>query len=495
MTTPTPQISQQDSITASPEPAPSWSLEDLEHQVVAASLLDTDILEIVNVRFRSRLKGRLGSLFNAAQVYHNVTRGPLTREALRSILTNNEPDFDKHAEYLALYDSLTSEPYTVYSASDRRWFLHEYDNQWQIRQTGEVLASAAEAMRSGHSAHGRDFRGAAAAWQVLAEARLDFENTSTTIHEAEITTTTEQAKHDYHRATQEQYTGCPMALPEVNEHLNGLRVGDMYCITAFASEGKSFMMLNDAYTSWSKGKNVSLGTGEMNIRKYRNRFVALHSATMQAQGRLPFMLETHKIDRGQLTPEEHEVFLEVLRDIRENSQYGKFFLFTFPYMATPSIVFDKFSNYDRIVPIDLGVIDYLGLLTSDRKRVSRREELDDLIRQTKALALDFGGGRGIALEVGYQTNRASFEQARREGYYTLACFTDSPEMEKSCDSALYLLSQTQDPNQLKCGFIKNRDDELGEPFYIQRNLRSAQLTSLQSNRSRAAGPGFDLLDL
>lgn len=431
--------------------APSWTLEDLEHQIVAASLAHTDILELVNVRFRGRLTGRLASLFTAAAAYFTVTRGPLTREALFSLLADNEPDFSKHEEYLALYDAFTAPPYSDYSDSDRRWFLHAYDQEWQKRQTGLALASAAEAMRGGHHAHGREFTGASAAWQVLAEARLDFENSSpSSIHEAELTSTGDSAKQDYHIATESRYSGCPLGLPEVNDILNGLRPGDMYIITAFAHEGKSFMMLNDAHTSFVAGRNVSLGTGEMNIKKYRNRFIALHSAYLARKGTIPQAIPTMSIDRGILTPEEHAIFLQVIEDYTTNPTYGKFFLFQFPFRSTPSVVFNKFSDYDRIVPLDMGIVDYLGLLTSERSRVSRREELDDLIRETKALALDFAGGRGLALEVGYQTNRQSFERAQQNGYYDLTCFSESSEAEKSADAALYLLSQRQNPNELKC---------------------------------------------
>lgn len=466
--------------------APKFALDELEHQVVAAALAETEILEYVAVRYKGRLSGRLSSLFNAAHSYYNITRGLLTRDALQSILINNEPDFQKHAEYLALFDTLKSAPYATYSDSDRRWFLHQFDEEWKVKQTGTILARAAEVMREGYNVQGRPLTGADAAWQVLSEERLRFNNltSGSSLHEAEITATTDAAKQDYHWATENKYLGCPLALPEVNERMAGLRAGDLYVVAGFASEGKSFMMLNDAHAAWRSGKNVAIATGEMSVKKYRNRLIALHSN----EPHFSMPLQTREIDRGALNVQQHEVFLQVLEDIKENPKYGKFFIFQFPYRATPSLIFNKFASFDQIVPLDLAVIDYMGLMSSERARVSRREELDDLIRETKALALDFGNGRGLALEAGYQTNRVSYETARREGYYTLACFADSAEVEKSADAALWLLSLPQNQDELKAGLVKNRDDELGEHFHLRRNLRYAQLTSLRSSRGRSAAP-------
>ncbi len=216
------------------------------------------------------------------------------------------------------------------------------------------------------------------------------------------------------------------------------------------------------------------------------------SADIDAKFKHP--IPTTKIERGQLTRDEHEVFLEVLNDIRTNPEYGKFFLFAFPYGATPSLIFNKFAGYDQIIPLGLGVVDYLGLMSSDRMRVSRREELDDLIRQVKAMALSFGGGRGLPLEVGYQTNRQSYEQARRDGYYTLSCFAESSEAEKSADTALWMLNLPQNPEEVKMGFVKNRGDDLGDHFSVRRNFKHAQLLSLKSSRGRDASAS-SLLDV
>lgn len=481
-----------DEITLAPQQ--TFTIQDLEQQVVAAALADVNILEYVATKFKNRLPGQVGSLFNAAHVYYNLTRGQLTRSALASILMNNEPDLTKHQDYLNLYDTLLSAPYSLYSEAERRWFLLEYDNQWKVEYTGKVLAEAAEAMRSGHVTHGKRLMGSEAAWQVLGEKRLDYESLTAggSFHEVELGRTTEQAQLDYSWAVENKYIGVPLALGEVNDALAGLRSGDLYVVAGYAHEGKSFVLLNDAHAAWKTGKNVAVATGEMSVRKYRNRFIALHSC--EPQFRTP--LETKKIDRGLLTKEEHEVFLEVLGDIRDNPKWGKCFIFQFPFRATPSVIFNKFASFNQIVPLDMAVVDYLGLMSSERTRVSRREELDDLIREVKALALDFSDGRGVALEAAYQVNRSSFERARHEGYYTLSCFSDSAEVEKSADSALWLLSLPQNPDELKMGFVKNRDDDLGEHFYVRRNLKSAQLHSLHTLRGETTKTrGADLLDL
>jgi hypothetical protein len=458
------------------------SLDDLENHVVAAALADTDLLEVATTKVGARLRGKPASLLRAASAYFNLTRGALDRPALAQILANSEPDLDKHQDYLALFDALTAPPYTELNEAQRRWLVHQFDIEWRRNATGNILAEAAEKMRIGHTAHGRDLIGSDAAWQFLAEARVTFEsNTGADAHtEGELTEQTDLAKQDYHLAKESKYIGAPLSLPECNDLTGGLRNGDLHFEAGYANEGKSFIMLNDGHNSWLVGRNVAIATGEMSVAKYRSRFVALHSSYLADKGKVPFPIETKKIDRGLLSDEEHEVFLAVLEDMKSNPAYGKLFVYKFPWKTTPSTIFNKFAQWDQVVPLGLGVIDYLGLCSSDQQRVSRREELDDLIRQTKQLAMTFRGDEGIPVIAGYQVNRQSFERARQDGYYTLACFSESSEAEKSCDTAVWILSQPQNPNELKIGFNKNRDDELGDHFFIQRDFKYARIRSLRS---------------
>lgn len=474
------------------------SMDQLEHYLVAAALADTDQLEHIGAKFRDRLSGRLSSVFNAAWYFYEVARGLMTRSAFASILMANEPDLSKHEEYLALYDLLTNPPYSDLPAETRSWYVHEFDNQWKINTTGQILTSAAHALRHGHFAHDRDLIGPEAAWQVLAEARVDYENqvTGGSATSIDLSTTTEAARSDY-REAQLDKSAIICSIPEVNEVLGGIRPGDMVVVAGYAGEGKSFVILNHCYDAWLKGHNVAIATGEMNVRKYRSRLVALHST----HSKFPRPLLTTQIDRGTLSKEDHELFLEVLADIasRGDGEYGRFFVHQFPWRATPAMIFNQFTAFDKIVPVHYVGLDYLGLLTSEHRRASRREELDDLIRQTKQLAVDFAGGRGIPLLTGYQTNRTSWMQARNDGYYTLSCFAESSEVEKSADAAWWILNEQQNPEEIKCGFVKNRDGELGESFHVRRIFQHALLKSLQTTRmpsGATASPqeaGFDLL--
>lgn len=463
----------------------AYSLDELQHYVVAAALVDTDLLEQVMAKFMPRLTGELASLFQAASAYYNITRGCLTREALISILSNNEPDISKHERYLALYDSLVGPPYSEIGDPERRWFLHQYDLEWQRNWTGMCLARAAEAMREGIGQNGTKVVGADAAWQVIAEARIEFENHTSggVLNDAEVTANVDHARRDYETAKHSEYKGLPLAIPEVQTTLRGIRAGELLIVTAYASEGKSFFMLNDAYEAWRHGHNVAVATGEMTYDEYRYRLMALHSC----DPKFPHPILTTEIEDGSLSDEDEKIYWEVLEDFATNPQYGKFFIFQFPRRATPDMIFNKFAAYDQIAPLDMGVVDYLGLMGSSRSRVQRREELDDLIREVKSMALDFADGRGLAVEAGYQTNRTSYMQALSDGYYTLSCFAESSEAEKSANKALWLLRMPQNPTEIKAGVIKNRGGELGEPFYMQENYKHAQLASLR--RSSAGSQG------
>lgn len=463
--------------------APKETLHDLERHAVSAALFDTGNLEYVVAHYSNRIGGQTGSLLKAAQAYFTIARGTLSRSALEKILAQNVPDIDKHAEYLALFDALTGAPYNTLTQEDRRWKLHEYDQEWQKQETGNILALAAESMREGHEVNGQKLVGAGAAWSVIHEGflRLESAKSGAVASESEITSTANRAKQEYARAAQSTYRGVPMALPELNDIYGGLKPGAMHIVAGYANEGKSFILVNNALKSFTAGHNVVFASGEMTDVEMRARFYALHSC----DPKFPHPIESRHIEYGVLSKEDHEIFLNVLEDLQSTPTYGKLYTYQFPFRSTPQTIFNKVSVYNQVVPIDALYIDYLGLMASDTRRVSRREELDDLVREVKARTLSFDQGRSISLEAAYQVNRQSYERALAEGHYTLTCFAESSEVEKSADMATWLLALPQNPDQLKMGVIKHRGGSKGEEFFVEHNFKHAQIRSMKSKRSQS----------
>lgn len=129
----------------------------------------------------------------------------------------------------------------------------------------------------------------------------------------------------------------------------------------------------------------------------------------------------------------------------------------------------EITNRNR--PVDMLVIDYLGMLASPRgiKGLSKTDRIGENITRAKNLATDFDNGNGVFVTSPHQINRAGAKVAKdTNGVFDLSCIADSSDAERASDN---LFTIYQDPvlkqkKEAVITHLKARDSRVIEPFNI-----------------------------
>ncbi len=233
----------------------------------------------------------------------------------------------------------------------------------------------------------------------------------------------------------------PTGLVPVDEKTGGLQPGELWFIAGYTAEGKTSLVVNIAYNLvYNSGLNVAYGTNETLRRQVRLKLVSRHSCHPKFGGSI---LPYEKLKMGELSPEQEQLLQAVVQDMATCKDYGRLELFQLPFRASIGYVETKLSRYNQRTSLDVAVIDELRLLSSGLRRASPREELDDIIRGSKQLAVSFSGGRGISLVCPYQVSRDAWREALDTGTYTKACMSNTSEAERAADGIVTILRTEQ----------------------------------------------------
>lgn len=226
-------------------------------------------------------------------------------------------------------------------------------------------------------------------------------------------------------------------LDPIDQATGGIQPGELWFVAGYTEEGKSSLVTNIAYHMvYVCGLNIAYGTNETLRRQVRLRLISRHSCHPKFGGNvLPYAkLKTGKLDAAQ----EHMLQV-IVSDMATCKDYGRFELFQLPSKATVGYIQAKFRRFSQKATLSVGIIDELRLLGSGRHRTTDREELEDIIRSTKQLAVTFGGGAGIALICPYQIARDKWAAALETGRYTKACMSNTSEAERAADAIITIL--------------------------------------------------------
>jgi replicative DNA helicase len=252
----------------------------------------------------------------------------------------------------------------------------------------------------------------------------------------------------------------------------GLKTTSGYYLTPFkvhnTSQGKTTLVENVIYNAaFVQGKNVVLGTAESTRAQVRRRLACLHCRkSPKFEGRV---LRYKDIKGGGLSLPDEALYDEVLDDLKAGG-YGRIQIFQMPYRCTPRYIYDRLIAYQTMFNIDLFALDYLNLVHSDRKRVEKREEIDEVIIEMKQIAVSFNGS-GIPVLSPWQAKQAQWVEAAKLGRYTLAVLANTSESERSADVILTLLQMADEPGKLRAQILKNRDGEkILEPFELEEDF-------------------------
>ncbi len=473
-----------------------------DHQrVILAGMTDPEIgfqcIQLANTKLIPDLfDAQEASLYKAVMTYSEQTNGILSEDILLDLLKSAGSPEEKQAEYLELFRHVRK-----LEVDDAR-YRYAIARLQEIRESeglADVLTDAMRALTSTVTRDGRKYRGLKDAKSILDYGMISLrEKIVTDTPEGDVRNETEEAWQLYKTVKENpsENRGIETGLTIIDDVTNGLKPGELWLIAAYAGEGKSITLMNIAWNAIVKqGKNVFVATAEMPKNQWRARLYCRHT---QDEDLGIAGLRYKDIQRGTLAPDMEQSYLYALQDFNSNPNYGNCYVLQLPYQASLEYLRAKLNQIQSRWNIDLLLIDYLSLMAPPRKRVQQREELDDLLIQAKQLALTFNNGIGLPILTAHQTNRQSWDLAKKSGKYSLNAFAGTSEAEKSADVAFWLLSDDEMPDALKTGFLKVRDGELIPEFElrVQFTHMLVQDGSLISDIDSGVMdiPGTDVLD-
>lgn len=408
-----------------------------------------------------------GSLFKACVAYFDATNGVLTEDIFVDMLVSAKADDAKQAEYLMLFKEVQKIETDV---SKFRYAVKRFSEIRESEALAEVLTNTMKTLAGGFESGGKTLRGLKDAKAVLDKGLIEMRErivTDTPEGEARVEVQDIWDTYQKTRDNPDEIKGVQYGLTVVDDTTYGANKGELHIVGGFAGSGKSIVLMNAAWNAAVvQGKNVFVASAEMPKNQWRLRLICRHTQH-EKLGIGPGLRYT-EIKRGQLSPESEQAFKFALNDFATNTSYGKIYILQLPSGASLEYLRAKMNQIQSRWNIDLLVVDYLSLLTSPRKRVSQREELDDLLMDAKQLALTFNSGIGVPFITAHQTNRSSWELAKKSGKYTLNAFAGTSEVEKSSDVLFWLLDDEESNDNLKAGFVKVRDGELVEEFSLHK---------------------------
>lgn len=404
----------------------------------------------------------LRPIWEALQRYFVLTGAIIDEEDLNTALKGSGMPPDKSFEFVSLYrkfrEAKQQIPTPKFKFAVMR--LLEEIKKEKLQQT---LMDAAMVLNDGKIISGKQYYGYTDARKVLAMNTTDLERISGALPEALLESSTSSMWDEYMaKKLKKEQAGLNTGFDVVDKVTLGFGPGELVMLGAYTSEGKTTLLENIVYNvAFVQGKNAVIATAESTEKQVRLRIACLHSYRSPKFSNNP--LRYREVKAGILSPDKEEQYQAVLEDIRTGG-YGKIQVFQMPHKATVSYIVDRLVSYQVIFNVDFFALDYLNLVAAERRRIEKREEVDDVIIEMKQVAVGFDG-RGIPVVTPWQIKQTVWTDARKTGRYTLACLSNSSEAEKSCDVCWTILRR--EPRKLASQILKNRDGErVEEPFEL-----------------------------
>lgn len=399
-----------------------------------------------------KLDPRVLKFLDLALAYYRTTHTPLNAEVA--------------GEYKPLVNALIplNDPSSIIWAGQQ---LLDRDRQEQF---SSILIKAMEILKVGSEYSGK---GLASALDYLNMnmPRQFVESDGEVVDLRTEYTQREQAGH---------FSGQPTGFTALDELTDGQQKGELWIFGAYTGQGKSFLLQNILYNRRMKyGLRGALFSTEQQINQIKRRVGCLHSRDPKFN--LPGGVKYWDVKRATLSKEQRRIWLDEVLPDWESTSYPECFLMTAPARSTIGSLFRRAEEIHSKVPLDFIIIDYLSQLRATSQRGGiERDQLSELIIESKACAMAFDDKRGIPVLTAAQTNPASWAIAQETGKYPLRAIADSAEAERSADLLAYLLRRPKEIEQrsIKVGVAKYRDGEGEVDFMLEEDFASSYLGDL-----------------
>lgn len=374
--------------------------------------------------------------------------------------------------YMEAYDKYAE---TSIPDSDFAWSLEQLRELAAAKATGDALTESMEILRTGktlgqetlqghHDARGRILESFQAIdrelnMQDAPEGDMREEGSDMLADYAERKLLREQGLSD----------GIMFGIPSIDQKVGGMQAGELILTAAYSSHGKTTLATQTAWhAAVEQGKNVVFLTTETLRPQVRRKILARHSK--QPQFELPEGLNTRDLKAGTLSDTLETKLQEVVSDLTRNPAYGRIYIAQVSRSATIASIEQLLYRIQRKFNIDFVVMDYLALLMSDRRRQTNREELSNIVKEAKLLAVSFDDARGIPFMSPWQMSRAALDSAQTLGMYTGNHLSETAEAMNSADIVISLLAPIDNSDRetdVMMQVLKNRDGETANEITVR----------------------------
>jgi replicative DNA helicase len=269
------------------------------------------------------------------------------------------------------------------------------------------------------------------------------------------------------RNAQPNKRGALSGIRTIDDTHNGLQAGQIAFVLGFTSHNKSTLCFNWVYRAAVLQKlNVGIVSLEMSKFALMSNMTLMHCKHPKFdQQRKNLRVSAENIRTGVFTEKQQAFFERVMDDLHTCPDYGRIFYREGSESITMTDIQRWAERLHRETPLDLLVIDYLGLVDLDKNTpgMGDASAMNRVVRQAKRMANGFANGRGIPILSPFQANRDGYDHAEKNGgRYRLTAMAWASEAEKSADVVyyVYLDEALSAANELVIGNLKNREGKV-----------------------------------
>jgi replicative DNA helicase len=404
-------------------------------------------------------------MFQIFQRYYDTTGGVLSLTALEDSLRGKVDPGQAELYY---------ESYQLYASRQVQddefiWSIQQLKELATEKATSAALLEGMKILREGVADErtGETIQGQQAAREYLLEqfSTIDRDLAAQEAPEGDMREERVEMLADYAERKAARLNGTSsgirFGITGLDAKIGGMQNGEMVLVAGYSSDGKSTLCVQAAWSAAiEQGKNVVFFTTETTRVQIRRKLIARHS--MLPQFGLPQGLNNKDLKSGTLPDNSEEKLKEVLMDFERNPAYGRLVIAQVPRSGTVATLEQRLYRFQRQFQVDLVVMDYAALLTSDRKRQTSREELQGIMKECKLLATTFDDGRGVPFMSPWQVTRQARENAEKLGQYTSGSLAETAESTNSADIIVSMLAPTENTErrtEVTMQILKNRDGE------------------------------------
>jgi replicative DNA helicase len=456
-------------------------------------LLDRALRDLTPDLFEDQV---LKNLFLLLERYAEVTNSVMTSAALADILASSGRDPGTAAHYQETYALLEA---VTPAESEFLWSLEQIRDLAAERATGAAITSGMAILNGGLDGEkGQTYRGHAdaRAYVLQAFSEIDRSLSLQESPEGDIRGEGRAFLASYASRKQARLSGTlrvvQTGVEGIDSRIGGFEPGELNLVVGYTNSGKTSLCVQLAWhAAVAQGLHVVYATTETLRPQVTRKIISRHSR-LEVFG-LPEGLNSRDLKAGTLSPELEPKLQEVVEDFTRNPAYGSLNVIQLPRGAGVPALETRLVRLARERDLGLVILDYAQLLSSSRRYDSLREELGDVVKSAKAVATTLQDGRGVPLISPWQTNRRSYEEAQRLGYYTTLALSETAEAANTPDVILSSLEPQENDSryaQLKVQILKNRDGETSGVFDVSVDYATSRFSS---PRPGGTGDELDLL--